>query len=179
MKLSLVPLQVAVALVALGATGCTATATVAPVVTQVSEVSIQPGATGTSAPGNGVGLFVEYDKGGHWHLFTTCDTAITGASCTFDVTVSASSGVRIDNVRGVSLASTDSFVQYGDGSVNLLTRTTFGSDGLSFDTDPGATIQVDMLVDGIPRARDVHVVSQGRPLQGVPSIPVDLRPEAP
>ena len=95
------------------------------------------------------------------------------------MTVTASAGARIDHVKGVSLASTDSFVQYGDGSVNLLTQTTFGSNGLSFDADPGATIQVDMLLDGTPRPRDVVVVSQGRPLQGVPSIPVDLRPEAP
>jgi hypothetical protein len=167
------------ALVALGASGCTVTATIPALVTDVAEVSVQPGATTTPAPGTGVGLFVQYDKGGHWQLSTTCDTSVSGASCTFDVTVTASSGVRIDNAKGVSLEPTDSFVQYADGSLNLLTETTFGSDGLSFDADPGATIQVDMLLDGIPQPRYVYVVSQGRSLSGVPTNPVDLRPEAP
>jgi hypothetical protein len=179
MKLSLSPRAIACAFAAITTSACTATPEALPPVTEVAQVSVQPGATTTSAPGSGVGLFVQYDPGGHWRVWTTCDASITHASCAFDVTVSTSSGAKIANVQGVDLQPADTFVQDGDGSITLLTETTLGSDGISFDADPGATIQVGMLLDGISEPRDMFVVSQGGVLQGVPTNPVDLRPEAP
>ena len=172
---------------ALGSTGClvdgsatiTTTDPTVDVTPAVAEIAIDPGATMSSDPGNGVGLFVQYDQGGHWNLFTTCDTAITGTSCNFDVIVSADRDVLIDNVQGVDLEDRDSVTLNPDGSVNLVTDTSFGSQGLSFDADPGAVIEVDMLLDGVAQPRFVYVVSDGDLLDGVPSNPVDFAPVAP
>jgi hypothetical protein len=170
---------VAGAVLAIGASGCIVTPLPIQPVPEVAQVSVQPGAPKVSPPGGGVGLFVQYDTGGHWRLLTNCDTAISGASCAFDVTVSAVVGVKIDNVKGLSLGPTDSFVQFGDGSVNLVTNTTFGSEGLAFDANPGATIRLQVLVDGLPKPTLIHVVSQGGQFDGVPTNPIDLHPEAP
>jgi hypothetical protein len=145
----------------------------------IAELAIDPGAAMSSDPGNGVGLFVQYDQGGHWNLFTTCDTAITGASCSFDVIVSADRSVVIDNVEGLDLEPSDSVSLNSDGSINLVTDTSFGTNGLTFDADPGAIIEVDMLLDGVAQPRFVYLVSDGALLDGVPSNPVDLAPAAP
>jgi len=180
----------AAAAIALGATGCVFSGSasldadphadpyVEPVAA-IAEISIDPGATMTADPGDGVGVFVQYDAGGYWTLFTTCDTATSGASCDFDIIVSADSRVLIDNVDGFDLGADDSITLGTDGSINLVTRTTYGMNGLVFDADPGATIEVDVLLDGVAQPEFVYVVSDGRLLSGVPTNPVDFAPAAP
>ncbi|MFT3770355.1 MAG: hypothetical protein QM820_33425 [Minicystis sp.] len=178
----------AAAAITLGASGCVVTAGydtdpyVEPVpvpVTTVAEIDIDPGATMSADPGNGVGVFVQYDAGGYWTLFTTCDTAISGAACNFDILVSADSRVFLDNVEGFDLEPTDSITLGADGSINLVTDTSFGMNGLTFDADPGAVIEVDVLLDGVAQPQFVYVVSDGRLLSGVPTNPVDFAPAAP
>jgi hypothetical protein len=176
--------------IALGATGCVFTGSASidddiyvepdPIpVTSVSEVTIDPGATMTADPGNGVGVFVQYDPGGYWTVFTTCDTAFSGTSCDFDILISADRSVFIDNVEGFDLDATDSLTLGTDGSINLLTGTTYGMNGVLFDTDPGAVIRLDVLLDGIAQPEFVFVVSDGRLLSGVPTNPVDFFPATP
>jgi hypothetical protein len=167
---------------ALGSTGCFVDGTVAttdPVIDTtpvIAEVTIDPGVSMSSAPGQGVGLFVQYDEGGHWRLFTTCDTEISGSSCNFDVLVSADPDVLISNVEGRDLGASDAIALNGDGSFNFSTETSFGTNGLTFDADPGATIEIDMLLDGVAQPRFVYAVSDGVALEGVPSNPVDFTP---
>lgn len=148
----------------------------APPASAVAQIPVDPGGSMSSQPGSGVGLFVQYDLGGHWNLFTTCDTQISGASCSFEVVVSAGAGVTLDKVRGVGLEPSDSVTLEPNGSIRLVTDTSFGSDGLAFDADPGALIEVDMLLDGVAQPRFVFVVSQGVLVSGVPSNPVDFAP---
>jgi hypothetical protein len=66
-----------------------------------------------------------------------------------------------------------------DGSINLVADTDFGMNGFSFDADPGAMIEVDMLLDGVAQPRFVYAVSDGVLLEGVPTNPVDFDPAAP
>jgi hypothetical protein len=174
---------------AFGSTGCFVTGTVDPggpyvepdpvPVATIAEVSVDPGATMAADPGNGVGVFVQYDAGGYWTLYTTCDTAVSGTSCNFDILLSADARVSLANVDGVDLDPSDSITLGADGSINLVTDTAFGMNGVTFDADPGAVIEADVLLDGVPQPQFVFVVSDGRLLSGVPTNPVDLAPAAP
>jgi hypothetical protein len=144
-----------------------------------AEISVDADATLSAAPGQGVGLFVEYAEGGHWHLFTACDTAISGASCSFDVLLSTGPGAALRDVRGEDLVDGDFIGLADDGSIHFVTETSYGRNGLRFDADPGATIALDMLLDGESAPRFVYAVSDGEVLEGVPSNPVDLAPALP
>jgi hypothetical protein len=117
--------------------------------------------------------------GGYWTLYTTCDTAVSGTSCNFDILLSADARVVLDNVQGADLDPSDAITLGTDGSINLVTDTTYGMNGLTFDADPGAVIEADVLLDGVPQPQFVFVVSDGRLLSGVPTNPVDFAPAAP
>ncbi|HEY8087483.1 MAG TPA: hypothetical protein VIF09_06555 [Polyangiaceae bacterium] len=104
-------------------------------------VTVDTGATLTSPPGEGAGVNVEYQAGGHWHVWWTCDTHVSGLPCTFYVDVIAESG-SITNATGDQLESDDSLATPASNEVTLNTNTTTGVDGVFFDTDPGATINV-------------------------------------
>ena len=145
----------------------------------IADVVIDPTASMSASPGDGVGLFVEYAGGGHWNVFTTCDTAVSGTSCNFDVVISADSRVALSRVEGQDLNDFDSLTLNGDGSIELDTDTDFGMNGVTFDADPGATIEIDMTLDGVEQPEFVFAVSEGVVLRGVPSNPVDFTPAAP
>jgi hypothetical protein len=179
----------AAAMLALGATGCLVTDDLDPVdvvyvdpgpAADVAKVTIDPGATMSVEPGAGVGLFVQYDEGGHWTVFTTCDTDYSGNACDFDVMV-YETGARttIANVEGFELDADDTFTTDADGSINLVTETTFGMNGMFFDTAPGAEIEIDVLIDGIAQPQFVYAVSGGRLIDGVRTNPVDFLPATP
>jgi hypothetical protein len=167
---------------ALGAAGCFVQADVPGDVTVApgaAPISLDADATLSATPGRGVGLFVEYAEGGHWHLFTACDTAISGASCSFDVLVSAGPGATLHDVRGEDLVDGDFIGLPDDDSIHLATETSLGLNGLRFDADPGAAIALDVLLDGEPAPRFVYAVSDGAVQEGVPRTPVDLAPALP
>lgn len=103
--------------------------------------AVDTGATLTSPPGQGAGVNVEYQPGGHWHVWWTCDTNLSGLSCNFYVDISARTGA-ITNVAGDRLESTDELYTPTANEVTLNTATSTGVDGVYFDTDPGATIDV-------------------------------------
>lgn len=141
------------------------------------QVSIDPGETITTAPGEGVGMFVEYsedDSGGHWHVFTACDTNSSGRPCDFDAWVAPIDGSEISNVKGSELDGKDVIDLFSDGSVHLFARTTTALDGLTFDTPPGAQIELYMLLDGVQQPRFVYWVGGGVLHTGAPTDPVDF-----
>ena len=146
---------------------------------EVAVVIIDAGAALQLSPGDSVGLFVQYAEGGHWNLTTTCDTRTSGRSCAFDVVISPAPGATFSGVEGQGLARDDRLELRSDGSVHLLTATSFGTEGISFDSDPGALVEIDALLDGSDQPRLVNVVSEGAVLSGVPTNPVDFSPSAP
>ena len=142
----------------------------------IADITIDTGVGMSASPGEGVGVFVQYAGDGHWDVFTTCDTSASGASCNFDIVVSADPGVMISGVQGADLSAGDTLSLNSDGSFRLVTDTDFGTNGVSFDADPGATIEVDVLLDGVSQPSFVDAVSGGVLLQGVPTNPVDFTP---
>jgi len=74
---------------------------------------IDPSASLTQTPGQGVGVFVQYspttpaDPGGHWYIWWTCDTSLSGESCPFDITVSVAQG-EITDATAQAFEATDS-----------------------------------------------------------------------
>ena len=182
---SLLSTLVAAASLSLFGAGCVIDASVDPgtvVVTDptpaIADVSIDPGAAMAANPGEGVGIYVEYAGGGHWNVFTTCDTAISGASCNFDLVVTSDQSLTIGAVEGSDLGPTDSLTLESDGTIRLVADTDFGMNGFSFDADPGAAIELDALLDGEAQPRFVYAVSDGELLNGVPSNPVDFTPSS-
>src|SRR6185295_19088970 len=72
-----------------------------------AKVSIDPDAGLSTDAGQGTGVFVEYKAGGHWRIFTSCDTAVTGYSCNYDVTAQVVGGT-VPNVLAEGLETGDS-----------------------------------------------------------------------
>lgn len=142
----------------------------------IADVTIDTGAAMAASPGEGVGIYVEYAGGGHWNVFTTCDTNISGASCNFDLVVSSDESTSIGAVEGSDLGPTDSLTLQSDGSIRLVADTDFGMNGFSFDADPGATIELDALLDGEAQPEFIYAISDGALLKGMPSNPVDFTP---
>ena len=148
------------------------------VVTTIPDVMIDTGAQMSADPGNGVGLFVQYQGDGRWDLFTTCDTAFSGAACDFDVVISAAPGDYFTGVMGTDLSPASDVALQDDESLRLVTSTSFGTDGVSFDATPGSTIEVDVLLDGVPQPAFIFAVSGGVVMNGMPSNVVDFTPNA-
>ncbi len=110
-------------------------------------VDVDTNQTLTAAPGKGVGVFIEYQAGGHWHVWWTCDTALTGLPCAFQVGVSVASGAIV-NVATEALASGDQITQLDPTSVQATTITTTAIHGMTFDTAAGSVITLDAQVNG-------------------------------
>jgi hypothetical protein len=115
------------------------------------------------APGQGVGVFVEYDSGGNWNVWWTCDSSIDSANpaCTFDVKMTAQSG-EITNLTPQKLESGDAVTQPTSASLEATTTTSTGTDGVTFTTTPGAQILLDATVGGQHDGRYVFFVQGGK-----------------
>jgi len=124
-------------------------------------VRAQTGKTVQSTPGDGVGVFVDYAAGGHWTIWWTCDTNKTGRTCTFDVNATTHDGT-ISNVAGydgTTLTASEGGAPEGgafDGGASDAGSPAFpirGSvtneiQGVTFDTAPGAVLEVTASLDG-------------------------------
>jgi hypothetical protein len=108
--------------------------------TPVKGVGIDTDAQLTTDAGQGAGVLLEYMNGGHWHIWTVCDTAISGYSCDFDVTAQAI-GAKVSNVLAEELESNDVATSYCSDTAVLGVTTRADFDGLWFDTTPGATVR--------------------------------------
>ena len=151
----------------------------APVGADVAEVAIDADAAMERSGGEGTALFVETTADGHWSITTACDTAVTGADCAFDVLVSPTdSFTALDHVTGSDLGDGDDLALESDGSIHLVAQTSFGLAGVEFDADPGAILEVDLLLDGVAQPAFVTWVAGGAVQQGAPSNPVDFAPGA-
>jgi hypothetical protein len=114
-------------------------------------------------PGQGVGVFVEYDTGGNWNVWWTCDTSIDSSNpaCAFDVKVTAESGA-ITNLASSKFASGDVLTQADPGSWEATTTTSTGSDTVTFTTTPGARILLDATIGGQHDGQFIFFVQGGK-----------------
>jgi hypothetical protein len=133
--------------------------------TQPMLVDVDPNRTMSANPGDGVGVFTEYQSGGHWHVWWTCDTNKTSESCPFDVTVSVSTGT-IANVAGQTVQTGATFNQGSQTRVEAITTTTTGIDGITFDTvvPSGTTpiITLDAKLGGVEDPSFLFFVQDGQ-----------------
>ena len=113
--------------------------------------------TMNAAPGDGVGVFVEYATGGHWHLWWTCDTTKTGQSCAFDVSAHVESGALSNVQFGNAPDGTN-----GGSDVHATSTLTNDMSTVDFDTDPGATITVTATVGGLTDPAFFFFVQNGQ-----------------
>lgn len=128
----------------------------------------------------GVGLFVEYQTDGRWFLYTTCDTDLSGYACGFDVIVRPTGGSTVLALYPSELErGTDSVTLYGEDTVEFISVTDFESDGFFLDTDPGASIEVDVLLDGYCANDYLYWIGDGATHAGAPTNPFELVPSTP
>jgi hypothetical protein len=127
-------------------------------------VDVDPNRTMTANPGQGVGVFTEYQTGGHWNVWWTCDTSVSNEPCSYDVTLSVSTGT-LANVAGQGLERSDTLTQASSQQIELLTTTTTATDGVTFDTvvPSGTTpiITVDAKLDGQESGTLFYFVQDG------------------
>jgi hypothetical protein len=133
--------------------------------TQPMLVDVDPNRTMNATPGNGVGVFTQYETGGHWNVWWTCDTSKTSLPCAFDVTVTVSTGT-IANVAGETLEAAEAPTQATTQSVELVTTTTTGIDGMTFDTvvPAGTTpiITLNAKLNGVDDSEYLFFVQDGQ-----------------
>jgi hypothetical protein len=155
-------------------------------------VVVDTGQTLSAQGGQGVGVFTEYQAGGHWHVWWTCDTSVTGLDCSFDIQLSAMAGTAGDggaapgNITNLTseFASSDAHLTGSAATSDPeITTTTFtGVDGVRFDTAPGATITLTATVNGARNGAFLFFVQDGAVnggYQGTLSDPLMLVPSSP
>ena len=149
--------------------------------TQPMVVKVDPDQTLVAAPGNGGGVFTEYRTGGHWHVWWSCDTQITGLSCEYRVAISVSNGV-ISNLDSQSLPASDQLTQPTTQDVVAATVTASDLSEISFDASPGESIEVDAQLNGERSGAFLFFVQSGRVnggYTGTLTDPLILEPLAP
>jgi hypothetical protein len=123
-------------------------------------VEVDADQTMNAVGGEGVGVFVEYGKGGHWHVWWTCDTNQTHQNCEFSVSAAAAAG-KVSNLDATELAG--GFVTASTASrVDAKSTTASEVHGIRFDTSPGAVITIDASIGGLKDGAFLFFVQDGK-----------------
>jgi hypothetical protein len=148
-------------------------------------VVVDSNRTMSASPGQGVGVFTQYQTGGHWNIWWSCDTDKTSLPCAFDVTVTTMSGT-IANPAGQGLQGSDAFNQSTTQEVEAVTNTTTTIEGITFDTvvSDGTTpiITVDAKLNGVDDPSYFFFVQDGEingGFQGSLTDPLMFEPSSP
>ncbi len=138
---------------------------------------IDAGQTLATDLGKGAGVFVEYQPGGSWKVWTSCDTKVTGQICRYRVNILPNGA--ISNVDGIDLKATDYWQREGDGSYTLAVDVGLDSPGLRFTMPPGSTADMELELDGQVDPSYFVWVSGGSVHDGAPRSPVVFHPDSP
>ncbi len=115
-------------------------------------VRAETGKTLTSSPGSGVGVFVQYAAGGHWTVWWTCDTNKSLRTCDYVVDAKALNGAitNIAGYDGTTLTPTTEggLVEAGAPAFPIQGSVTKDIQGVTFDTEPGAILEVSASLNG-------------------------------
>lgn len=139
----------------------------------IEEATIDADETLDVEPGAGAGAFIEYQSGGVYRVTTSCDAA--NGDCYWDIVVTPLDRAELKSVTAIDLESDDS-VSLGGGQARLVAYTGSDFDGFTVETEPGAAIEVDALLDNGNANRYLFWVGDGALHSGAPSNPVDLIP---
>lgn len=139
----------------------------------IEQATIDTDETLDVDPGVGAGAFIEYASGGTYRITTSCDAA--NGDCYWDIVVTPLDRATLQSVAPIDLESDDS-VSLGGNQARLVAFTTSDFDGFTLETEPGAAIEVDALLDNGAANRYLFWVGDGALHSGAPSNPVDLIP---
>jgi hypothetical protein len=142
----------------------------------LTEVAIQPDRTLEAAPGEGVGIFVEYYSGGKWRIWTTCDTFSSKQVCKFQILAST---VRTEHLRTYATEDVEGFDEVqdlGGGMVQLIADTDSDTDTLVLEVEDGQPLEVEVYIDGQSAQPFVYWVSDDLIHAGAPDNPVRFLP---
>ena len=126
------------------------------------------------APGK-AGVFIEYTAGGSYRFTTSCDV-VQGNACVWDLLVTPLDGAPVLGVGPVDLESDDSVGIVSGSQARLVAYTGKDFDGFTLQTEPGAVIELDALLDNVAANPFMFWVGDGALHRGAPSNPVDLVP---
>ena len=145
---------------------------------ELVRTGIEPDARFDVDPGEGIGVFIEVDSLGGWHVFTTCDTAVSDQPCDFRVVATVLDGT-VKNVRDERLEGEDAdTVSNDDKHVVLECMTYENTDGMTFLTRPEAAVRFKVFLDGALDPRFIYWVGDEAVHDGAPGDPIVLYPES-
>jgi hypothetical protein len=128
-------------------------------------VDVDTGRTMSAQPGDGLGVFVEYHAGGHWHIWWTCDTNKTNQSCPMDVKITfparAPGAFTNAQADGVSASGVSPLVA-SPTQLESVTTTTTGIDGMTFDTAAGAVVSLEASIGSLKDGSFIFFVQNGK-----------------
>jgi hypothetical protein len=143
-----------------GSTPVPATSTSTPDSTTPILVDVDTGKTMNAAPGDGVGIFVEYAAGGQWHVWWTCDTNKTNEPCAFGIKITAKTG-SISDLQLAGAVQGDSIQQTDSQTLTATTNTTSNAVDAKFTGDAGGTIEIEATVGGVDDSSFFFFVQDG------------------
>jgi hypothetical protein len=143
-----------------------------------AQSAIDTGAPLTTEPGEGIGLLIDYEAGGTWHLNVACDTTQSRESCFWDVVIEPLDGASVRSVSIDGLEAADAY-DWDAGGARLTALTSTDNDGIFIEVDPGARVRIDALLDGHAANEFMYWVSGGGMNRGAPTNPLILTPSAP
>ena len=132
------------------------------VVVDTGKVMSPPGTQGFG--GQGIGVFVEYSAGGHWHVYWACDTTLSSAPCSFTVAITVSDS-SISAAQTAQFSGNDAMTST-PGQISATTYTTTQVDSVDFNATPGARLTVDSAVDGLPHDGSIFFFVQDGQVRG-------------
>ncbi len=141
-------------------------------------MDVDTGATITHAAGVDPGYYINYAGNGAWHIDWTCDTKLSSIGCEFSGTINivgptAATCFMCEDNDSVTTSPTASGT-----AITFDTITTTGLDGVDFTAAAGASVEFDLLVNGIYQPDLVFVPSDGA--TATPScLPIAGKPTAP
>ncbi|MBN2196680.1 MAG: hypothetical protein JW751_27960 [Polyangiaceae bacterium] len=145
---------------------------------EVPQYSIDSDATlGDIHPGVETGLYVEYASGGLWRLYATCGDVSTYGSCHWQVATIVNGG-SFGGTEPDDLDADDQL--FSDEIGAWLDAYTAGDiDGMFVQTTPGASLEIDAILDDDSAWEYVFWVSEGEAVYGAPTNPIELVPTEP
>lgn len=123
-------------------------------------VEVDSDQTMNAVGGEGVGVFVEYQKGGHWHVWWTCDTKATGQTCDFSISISSAEGA-LSNVDPTELAQ-GLYSSPTPARLEASSTTTNEVRGIRFDTQAGAVITIEAALGNLKDGSFLFFVQDGK-----------------
>jgi hypothetical protein len=137
-----------------------------PSTTEPLTVVVDTNQTMNVQGGQGVGVFVQYGAGGHWHVFWACDTSLSGLPCDFSIKMS---GSTISNAKTSQFEQTDALDTATPGDLVATTHVTTGVDAVDFDAQPGADMKIDLTMSGLRGGDFFFFVQNGQVNGNFPS----------